>query len=243
MRTMSSVEFNIVRLQGIEQSQQDNLTYCDILNSAKTMDVYYHRYDRAYVQDQIYTHGGVMSFNRLDRYIGRHFNYIDIDTDFEDIPALIQSIKQQAIPELPILIYLNSWKLFLIPIEVLKALKTAGIYLLLDECYESYVDHLYSYFTWSTMCGLEDLNNIRIISGRYNGQRGERQHDHRQRQHWRVHHHRGRRRQPDRRHRQRHLHLRCCCTDGCRHGSRWCWYRHDSGQRGRRGKHKRCYFC
>jgi len=169
MRTMSSVEFNIVRLQRIEQAQQDNLTYCDILNPAKTMDVYYHRYDRVYVQDQIYTHSGVMSLNRLGKYIGRHFNYIDIDTDFEDISALIQLIKQQAIPELPILIYLTSWKLFLLPIEVLKALKTAGIYVLLDECYESYVDHLYGYFTWATMCGLKDLNNIRIISGRYNG--------------------------------------------------------------------------
>ena len=94
---MSSVEFNIVKLRHIEQSKLDNLTYCDILNPAKTLDVYHHRYDRAYVQDQIYTHGGVMSLNRLDRYIGKHFNYIDVDADFEDIPALIQLIKQQAI--------------------------------------------------------------------------------------------------------------------------------------------------
>ena len=169
MHIMSSIEFNIVRLQNIEQSRLDNLTYCDILNPAKPLDVYYHRFNRQYADEQINKQGGVMSLNRLDRYIGRHFNYVDVDTNFEDVSGLTQLIKQQSIDGLPILVYLTSWKLFLIPIEVLKAFKASGIYILLDECYESYVDHLYSYFTWATMCGLKDLDNIRLVSGRFNG--------------------------------------------------------------------------
>jgi hypothetical protein len=162
-----SQEFNIVRLYDL--TTEYNYTYFDILNPAKPMDVFYYRYDRDYVKSQLEHPSPTDCLYTLDQYIGKHFNNLSIRADFASIPDFIDSIKQQAIPGLPTFVYMGSWKVFLLPVELVKALHSAGIYILLDESYEGFIDHLYSYFSWLTMCGMQTVDNIRIISGRFNG--------------------------------------------------------------------------
>ena len=163
-----SLEFNIVRLKDLT-TEKYNYTYFDILNPAKPLDVFYYRYNRDYVKSQLEHPDPTDCLYTLDPYIGKHFNNVTVKADFASIPDFIKSIRQQTIPGLPTFLYMGSWKLFLLPVELVKALHSEGIYILLDECYEAFVDHLYSYFSWLTMCGMQSLDNIRIISGRFNG--------------------------------------------------------------------------
>lgn len=162
-----SLEFNIVRL--IDLTADYNYTYFDILNPAKPLDVFYYRYDRDYVKSQLTHASPTDCLYTLDTYIGKHFNNVNIQADLTNIPKFISKIKRETMPGLPTFVYMNSWKIFLLPVELVKALQAEGIYILLDECYEAFVDHLYSYFSWLTMCGMQTLDNIRIISGRFNG--------------------------------------------------------------------------
>ena len=166
------IEFNIVRpdLRELVMSPMySHLTYCTIFNKVKPLDVFYYRYDRDYAIKQVRDLTPVDCLKDLDSYIGRHFNNVEVTGNISNIQQWVGEVKAKSIPGLPICLYLPSWKLFKIPLELIKELQQQNISIVLDECYEAFIDHLFAYFTWLSMSGVERLDNIRIISGRFNG--------------------------------------------------------------------------